>query len=153
MQETPGQDENIWGRALVLFGGLAVLFLLLAGGGAFAPAQGEAARVFFRQPADGAVVPPTFTVRMGAQGLVVEPAGEVREGAGHFHILVDQDWVAPGEVIPLETEGYLHFGQGQTETELTLPPGTHVLRLQFANGAHQAMEGEQYRDEITVTVE
>jgi len=38
------------------------------------------------------------------------------------------------------------------ETTLTLKPGVHVLRLQFANGAHIALDGDQYRDEITVTV-
>jgi hypothetical protein len=32
------------------------------------------------------------------------------------------------------------------------PQGVHTLRLQVANGAHIALEGEQYRDEITVTV-
>jgi hypothetical protein len=33
-----------------------------------------------------------------------------------------------------------------------LEPGEHVLRLQFANGAHIALDGPAYRDEITVTV-
>jgi hypothetical protein len=38
-------------------------------------------------------------------------------------------------------------------TTLELEPGLHTLRLQVANGAHLALEGEQYRDTITVTVE
>src|SRR6185369_3005785 len=33
-----------------------------------------------------------------------------------------------------------------------LTPGDHVLRLQFANGAHIALDGDQYRAEIHVTV-
>jgi formylglycine-generating enzyme required for sulfatase activity len=108
--------------------------------------------VIFATPANGATVPPTFEVTMSAPGLIVEPAGEIHEGAGHFHILVDSDWLAPGELIPFD-ETHLHFGQGQLSTTLELAPGEHVLRLQFANGAHIALEGEQYRDEITVTVE
>jgi formylglycine-generating enzyme required for sulfatase activity len=107
--------------------------------------------VRFTSPADGATVPPVFEVSMEAVGLMVEAAGEIHEGAGHFHILVDTDFVAPGELIPFD-EGYLHFGQGQSTTTLELEPGVHTLRLQFANGAHMALEGDQYRDEITVTV-
>jgi hypothetical protein len=104
------------------------------------------------EPADGATVPTTFDIVMDPNDLIVEPAGEIREGAGHFHILVDSDFVAPGELIPFD-DRHLHFGQGQTITTLELEPGVHTLRLQFANGAHLALEGEQYRDEITVTVE
>jgi hypothetical protein len=107
--------------------------------------------VRFVTPADGATVPPTVTVEMTATGLVVEPAGEIHEGAGHMHILLDTDFVPPGEII-LTDDQHLHFGQGQLTTTLALTPGMHVLRLQFANGAHIALEGEQYQDQITVTV-
>ena len=109
-------------------------------------------RVFFIEPADNATVPPKFTVQMGAQGLTIEPAGEIHEGAGHFHILIDTPFIEAGQVIPKD-DTHLHFGQGQTETELELTPGTHVLRLQFANGAHIALDGDQYRAEITINVE
>jgi formylglycine-generating enzyme required for sulfatase activity len=108
--------------------------------------------VIFTSPATGSVVPTTFEVSMAATGLTIEPAGEIHEGAGHFHILVDSDFVAPGELIPFD-ETHLHFGQGQLTTTLELEPGEHTLRLQFANGAHIAQDGEQYRDEITVTVQ
>ncbi|MBV7327241.1 DUF4399 domain-containing protein [Chloroflexi bacterium TSY] len=108
-------------------------------------------RVFFRQPTANAIVPPTFTVIMGAEGLAVEPAGDIHEGAGHFHILIDADFIAPGEVIPND-ELHIHYGDGSTETELNLKPGTYTLRLQMANGAHIALEGDQYRDEIVISV-
>ena len=88
---------------------------------------------------------------MGATGLSVDPAGDIKENSGHMHILVDEDFVAPGEVI-LASDTMLHYGDGQTKTTLDLPPGEHTLRLQFANGAHIALEGDQYRDEITITV-
>jgi LysM repeat protein len=107
--------------------------------------------VRFVTPANDATVPPTVTVEMTATGLVVEPAGEIREGAGHMHILVDTDFVPPGEIILTDAQ-HLHFGKGQLTTTLALEPGMHVLRLQFANGAHIALEGEEYQDEITVTV-
>ena len=68
-----------------------------------------------------------------------------------MHILVDEDFVYPGDVI-LTTDTMIHFGQGQLTTTLDLEPGEHTLRLQFADGAHMALDGDQYRDEITVTV-
>ena len=71
------------------------------------------------------------------------------EGAGHFHILVDTDFIPAGQVIPTD-EQHLHYGKGQTEISLELEPGEHTLRLQFADGAHTALEGGQYRDTITV---
>ncbi|MEZ4861398.1 MAG: DUF4399 domain-containing protein [Caldilineaceae bacterium] len=108
--------------------------------------------VRFVTPSDGATVPPTFDVEMAATGLVVEPSGDIHEGAGHFHILVDTPFVEPGEVI-LTDDQHLHYGKGQLTTTLTLEPGVHVLRLQFANGAHIALAGTQYRDEISVTVQ
>jgi len=117
-----------------------------------APALAEPGRaVSFAEPADGAILPTTFDVVMAAEGLTVEPAGEVNENAGHFHILVDTDFVAPGDLIPFD-DGYFHFGGGQVTTTLTLEPGAHSLRLQFANGAHRALDGPAYRDEITVTI-
>ena len=110
----------------------------------------EAFGVHFVEPLDGAIVSPTFEVAMVATGLTVEPAGEIRQGAGHLHILVDTDFIEPGEVVPFD-EQHLHFGKGQLTTVMTLTPGVHVLNLQFANGGHIALEGEEYRDTITVT--
>jgi hypothetical protein len=107
--------------------------------------------VRFVEPLNGAEVSPRFDVTMAAEGLIVEPAGEIRTGAGHLHILVDTDFIPAGELLPFD-ENHLHFGQGQLTTTVELEPGVHTLRLQFANGAHIALEGEQYRDTITVTV-
>ena len=112
----------------------------------------QAPSVNFEQPADGATVTSPFEVVMKATGLVVEPSGEVNDGAGHFHILVDTDFIPAGEVIPTD-ERHLHYGKGQTAVSVELAPGEHTLRLQFADGLHTALEGDQYRDTITVTVE
>ena len=114
--------------------------------------EGEAApSVRFEQPAEGANVTSPFEVVMAASGLVVEPSGEVNQGAGHFHILVNTDFTPTGEVIPDDAQ-HLHYGQGQTTVTLDLEPGEHTLRLQFADGLHTALEGDQYRDTITVVV-
>jgi hypothetical protein len=111
----------------------------------------EQKAVHFVDPVNGATMAPTFTVQMAATGLQVEPAGAIHPGAGHMHILVDTDFVAPGEVIIFD-EQHLHYGKGQLTATLNLNPGVHVLRLQFADGAHIALDGPQYQDTITVTV-
>ena len=108
--------------------------------------------VSFRQPTSNAIVPPTFVVKMGAVGVAVDPSGDVVPDSGHFHILVDTDFIPTGEVIP-DDEQHIHYGDASLETELTLPPGEHILRLQFADGLHTALEGEEYRDTIVVFVE
>jgi len=112
-------------------------------------AAAQAVRI--AMPVDGETVPPTFEVTMAATGLIVEPAGPINANAGHFHILIDTEFIEPGLPIPAD-EAHLHFGKGQLTTTLTLEPGDHLLRLQMADGAHVALEGDQYRDEITVTV-
>jgi len=109
-------------------------------------------RVFFEFPEDGATISSTTNFLMGHEGVKIVPAGTMEEGTGHFHILVNTDFIAPGIVIP-QDEQHIHFGLAQKEAELTLPAGTHTLRLQLADGAHQGMEGDNYRDTITVTVQ
>ncbi len=109
------------------------------------------ASVRFIEPTNDATVTNPVHVTIGVDGLTVEPSGEIHEGAGHLHILVDTGFIEPGTVIPSD-DAHLHLGDGSLERELTLTPGEHVLRLQFADGAHTALDGEQYHAEITVTV-
>ena len=111
----------------------------------------EGAKVMFVEPADGAKVKSPVKVKMGVEGMEVKPAGELVEGAGHHHILVDAELVAFGTAVPAD-ETHIHFGKGQTETELELAPGEHKLSLQFADGVHRSY-GEQMSATITVTVE
>ncbi|MBL4585437.1 MAG: DUF4399 domain-containing protein, partial [Flavobacteriales bacterium] len=109
-------------------------------------------RVFFVGLEDGDVVTSPFTVEFGVEGMEVEPAGAIVEGHGHHHLLVNHDATPSGEVIPAGDPTKLHFGKGQTATEVTLEPGTYKLTMQFANGAH-ASYGEMMSTSITVTVE
>lgn len=108
-------------------------------------------RVFFESPADGATVSSTFVVKMGLEGMQIEPAGQVNEGYGHHHILINQTSWPEGEIIP-PSDTTIHFGKGQTETELTLEPGNYVIALQFADGVHTSF-GESMATNISVVVE
>ena len=47
------------------------------------------ASVFFIEPADGATVPATFTVKFGLKGMTIAPAGTDQPNSGHHHLLID----------------------------------------------------------------
>jgi hypothetical protein len=110
------------------------------------------ASVYFIEPIDGAVVPTTFTVKFGLKGMGIAPAGTDIAGTGHHHLLIDQ--AAPADMtVPLPaTDQIKHFGKGQTETEVTLPPGKHTLQLVFANYLHIPHAPPVVSKVITITV-
>ena len=104
--------------------------------------------VAFVEPANGAAVASPVPLKLAAFNFTIEPAGEVHEGAGHFHVMVDVACLEPGEIIPKDDQ-HVHLGTGQTETELTLAPGEHTLCLQAADGLHTALDITR---EVTFTV-
>ena len=106
--------------------------------------------VMIVEPADGATVSSPFKVRFGVRGMAVAPAGEVLADSGPHHLLINLEALPAGESVPF-TERHLHFGKGQTETEVTLPPGSYKLTAQFANGAHQSY-GKPMSQTIAVIV-
>jgi hypothetical protein len=106
--------------------------------------------VSFVEPANGATVSSPFKVKFAVTGMDIKPAGDMTANTGHHHLLVNATPIKAGEVIPAD-EKHIHFGKGQTETELTLPPGNYTLTMQFANGLHQAY-GPAMNKEIKITV-
>jgi hypothetical protein len=116
------------------------------------PAPAEA-RVYFIAPLDGETVPRSFAVRFGLSGMGVAPAGIAMEHTGHHHLLVDVDPLPP-EGLPLPNDArHIHFGKGQTETLLTLEPGTHTLQLILGDHLHIPHEPPVVSERITVVVE
>jgi hypothetical protein len=65
----------------------------------------------------------------------VAPAGSDRENSGHHHLLVDTELPPLDQPIPNDFN-HLHFGAGQTETEITLKPGPHTLQLLMGDKDH-----------------
>lgn len=84
-----------------------------------------------------------FRVAFAVTGMGVSPvkAGKI-EGTGHHHILINMPLpVDIKQPIPFDKpdetrQRYKHFGKGETETVLDLPPGKHTLRLLFADHEH-----------------
>jgi hypothetical protein len=114
-------------------------------------AFGAAAQsVSFIEPMDGATVSSPFRVKFAVTGMDVKPAGDMSANTGHHHLLINGDSMKSGESIPFD-ETHMHFGKGQTETEVKLPPGKYKLTMQFANGAHQSY-GAGLSKSINITV-
>lgn len=112
----------------------------------------EGAKVYFISPKDGKTVSQTFTIRFGLKGMGIAPAGIDIPDTGHHHLVVDHDSL-PDLDVPLgASETLIHFGLGQTETKLTLPPGKHTLQLVFADRIHLAHIPPVISEKITITV-
>ncbi|MBX3175028.1 MAG: DUF4399 domain-containing protein [Gemmatimonadaceae bacterium] len=110
-----------------------------------------APEVYFRAPADGAVLPRTFEVAFGLRNFGVAPAGAQFPNTGHFHILINVEPPATGVVIPADSL-HRHFGAGQIETTLTLAPGTYTLRLVVADHEHKVIGPALASKPIRITV-
>lgn len=103
-------------------------------------------KVFFVEPKDGAVIKSPVKVVMSVEGMTIKPANGLAEGTGHHHILINKDFMPPGQVIPTD-DTHRHFGKGQTEAVLDLPPGDYKLTLQFADGLHRS-----YGKDLSATI-
>ena len=93
---------------------------------------------------------PVF-VDMGLEGMKIEAAGKVNDGFGHHHILINQYYWPNGSVIPM-SDSTLHYGKGETDATLELPPGDYIISLQFADGVH-ASYGEEMSSSIKIKVD
>lgn len=112
----------------------------------------EGARVYFIGLEDGDTVSSPVTIRFGLENAGIAPAGVHREGTGHHHLLVDVTDLATDRPIPSDAQN-IHFGGGQTQTELELEPGEHTLQLVLGDWKHQPHDSVVSSERITVTVE
>ncbi|MBM6594708.1 DUF4399 domain-containing protein [Microvirga pudoricolor] len=110
------------------------------------------AYLYIIYPYDGLKIRGAFTVRFGLRNMGVTHAGHVVPNSGHHHLLVDVDEaIEPDEPIPTDRQ-HIHFGAGQTETRLDLPPGKHTLQLVLGDAEHKPFKPLLTSKKITVTV-
>ena len=109
------------------------------------------AKVMFVSPADGAKLKSPVKVVFGLEGMKIQPAGKLTSGTGHHHLMIDAKAAEFGQAVPADAQ-HIHFGKGQTETEVELKPGEHTLVMQFADGVHRSY-GPQMSSTIKITVE
>ena len=115
-----------------------------------APADAEA---YIVKPNDGATVPETFTVEFGLSGMNLAPAGVDKANTVHHHLLIDVAELPELDAPLPSTEQIRHFGKAQTETELTLEPGEHSLRLVLGNYLHVPHDNPVISQPINITVQ
>lgn len=109
------------------------------------------AKAYFINLKDGDTVTSPVFIQFGLKGMGVSPAGNNVENTGHFHVLIDNPTVTYTATLPT-TEQIKHYGGGQTETELVLKPGKHVLQLLIADWKHQPHNPAVQSPAITITV-
>ncbi len=137
------------------------LFLSMSATGMFAqnsPAD-EDAVVYFANIEDGAVVDSPVRLVFGLRYMGVAPAGVEIDFTGHHHLLINRpafgegpDDAAFSEGVPAD-DNHMHFGGGETEVDLELPPGTHTLQLLLGDHAHVPHDPPVFSDVITITVQ
>ena len=116
-----------------------------------APAPAGAV-VYIVRPAAGARVKSPVTVVFGLTGMGIAPAGVKFDNTGHHHLLIDTELPADlTQPLPV-SDAIRHFGKGQTETTLDLPPGKHTLQLLFADFTHTPFTPNVASKKITITV-
>lgn len=112
----------------------------------------EGARVFFVSPADGATVSNPVKLVFGIEGMTIAPAGNDTPQSGHHHLLIDTGLPPLDQPIPKDAQ-HIHFGDGSTETEITLPPGDHTLCLLLGDARHIPHDPPVVSEMITIHVE
>ncbi|NMF90919.1 DUF4399 domain-containing protein [Aromatoleum petrolei] len=131
---------------------IAALLLsdLALAGSTPAPAN---AYLYIGWPVDGQVMSAgkPFKVWFGLRNMGVAPKGVAFPNTGHHHLLIDTDMPALDHEIPSD-RNHLHFGAGETETMLELPPGKHTLQLLMGDDKHVPHNPPVRSRKISITV-
>ena len=110
------------------------------------------AQAYIIWPSDGQVIEGgKLWVRMGLRNMGVAPAGVEKPNTGHHHLLVNTGLAPLDQEIPND-RNHLHFGGGQTEAMVELPPGTHTLQLIMGDKDHVPHNPPVVSRQITITV-
>ncbi len=127
---------------------------VLAGAPAFAagaPSPSNA-EVFIVWPSDGTVIQGgKFWLRMGLRNMGIAPKGVDVPNVGHHHLLIDTELPPFDQPIPSD-RNHLHFGAGETEARIELPPGKHTLQLLLGDHNHIPHNPPVHSKKITITV-
>ncbi|MDR5754017.1 MULTISPECIES: DUF4399 domain-containing protein [unclassified Caballeronia] len=137
-----------------LFAAAALAACVFAGAAAAGPTPAPPnAYAYIGYPNDGQVVPAgkPFKVWFGLRYMGVAPRGVKYPNTGHHHLLIDTDLPPMDQEIPSD-RNHLHYGAGETETLLELPPGKHTLQLLMGDDKHIPHDPPVYSKKITIIV-
>jgi len=111
----------------------------------------DGAELYIVSPANGDTVTSPVTVVFGLKGMGIAPAGVDVEHTGHHHLIINAPLPDPSLPIPAD-DNHRHFGKGQTETSIELPPGEHTLQLLLGNFLHIPHADPVASEVIEITV-
>ena len=111
--------------------------------------------LYFKSPQDGfKSKAKEFKVEFGSKNILISPAGVKVEKAkkcfvsGHHHLIINGAYDVLGNAkqpIPYG-KNILHFGGGQTEANLSLPPGKYSLQLALGDYEHRPVAKIDYNE-------
>lgn len=119
-------------------------------------AQGKAAArdalLYFIWPQNGAIIKGGFWCRFGLRNMGITHAGEDFQNSGHHHLLIDVNEPLDANAPIPQDKNHLHFGAGQTEARVELPPGKHTLQLVLGDAKHYPFNPPLVSEKITITI-
>jgi hypothetical protein len=113
---------------------------------------GKDAVLYFVWPQNGATIKGGFWCRFGLRNMGVTHAGDDFHNSGHHHLLIDVNEPLKGNEPIASDKSHLHFGAGQTEARIELPPGKHTLQLVLGDANHYPFDPPVVSEKITITV-
>jgi hypothetical protein len=139
--------------------GPAIAAAVIAAASASALAQNpvtpspKGAKVYFVNIKNGDTVSSPFLVQFGLSGMGVAPVGVDTANTGHHHLIIDTKLSPEALKAPIAADAkHVHYGGGQTEAMVTLPPGQHTLQLVLGNWSHIPHDPPVMSEIITITV-
>lgn len=142
---------STFARALAFIAAFVVAVLSTALAETPSPAG---AKVYFINLKDGQTVTSPFLVQFGLSGMGIAPAGVDKPNTGHHHLLIDTTLSGDQLKQPIPADDkHRHFGLGQTEAMVALPPGRHTLQLALGDWSHIPHAPPVMSDVITITVQ
>ena len=135
-----------WGGIYKIMKSILFLISFLITSSAFAEA-----RVYFINLEDGDEVESPFLIQFGLSEMGIAPAGIDRENTGHHHLLINVKDLDFSKPIPA-SKNHIHFGGGQTESLVELPPGDYRLQLVLGDMTHTPHKPPVVSKQINITV-
>src|SRR5689334_21004323 len=131
---------------------VVVVVVLPSAAHAQASPAAKDAYLYFVWPQNGMTIKGAFWCRFGLRNMGVTHAGDDFANSGHHHVLIDvNEPLDLNEPVP-QDKAHLHFGAGQTEARIDLPPGKHTLQLVLGDAKHYPFKPPLVSKKITVTI-
>jgi len=108
--------------------------------------------LYFVWPHNGATIKGGFWCRFGLRNMGVTYAGDDFQNSGHHHLLIDVNEPLDVNEPIAQDKAHLHFGSGQTEARIELPPGKHTLQLVLGDAKHYPFNPPVVSEKITVNI-